>query len=68
MGNGATLNNSGSVWAELVIDAKKRGCFYNADEDKDLAKAIAAALVKQGQMDILFRNDSFLLRKNRWKV
>lgn len=63
-----TLNNSGSVWTELVIDAKKRGCFYNADEDKDLAKAITAALVKQGQMGILLRNDSFLFRKNRWKV
>lgn len=68
MGNGATLNNSGTVWTELVIDAKKRGCFYNADEDQSLAEAITAALVKQGQMGSLLNDDSFLFRKTRWKV
>ncbi|KAF5466228.1 hypothetical protein F2P56_016175 [Juglans regia] len=68
VGNGATLNNSGTVWTELVIDAKKRGCFYNADEDQSLAVAIRAALVKQGQMGSLLKNDSFLFRKTIWKV
>ncbi|KAG7997202.1 hypothetical protein I3843_01G200400 [Carya illinoinensis] len=67
VGNGATLNNSGTVWTELVIDAKRRGCFYNADEDKSLAKAITAALIKQDQMGTLLNNDSFLFRKTRWK-
>ena len=40
VGNGTTLVNSGSVWRELVVDAKARGCFYNADEDKDLDRAM----------------------------
>ena len=35
--------NSGSVWSKLVLDAKKRGCFHNADEDKKLARAIKDA-------------------------
>lgn len=36
---------SGSVWKELVTDAKIRGCFYNADEDKDLDRAMTAVVV-----------------------
>ncbi|CAB4263926.1 unnamed protein product [Prunus armeniaca] len=27
-----------SVWKDLVLDAKRRQCFFNADEDKDLAE------------------------------
>ncbi|KAI4299678.1 hypothetical protein L6164_033112 [Bauhinia variegata] len=35
LGNAATLVNSGSVWEKLVADAKNRGCFYSADDDKN---------------------------------
>ncbi|KNA03605.1 hypothetical protein SOVF_207510 isoform A [Spinacia oleracea] len=45
VGNGTTLMKSGSVWKELVTDAKIRGCFYNADEDKDLDRAMTAVVV-----------------------
>lgn len=68
VGNGATLYQSGSVWKELVIDAKKRGCFYDADEDKSLAQALVATVVENDQMDILLNKDSVLFRKARWKV
>lgn len=68
MGNGATLYQSGSVWKELVIDAKKRGCFYDADEDKSLAQALVATVVENDQMNILLNKDSVLFRKARWKV
>ncbi|KAK7255004.1 hypothetical protein RIF29_28403 [Crotalaria pallida] len=37
LGNGTTLLNSESVWEKLVIDAKERGCFYDAYEDECLA-------------------------------
>ncbi|KAK9275807.1 hypothetical protein L1049_023077 [Liquidambar formosana] len=40
LGNAWTLANSESVWEKLVRDAKDRNCFFNADDDKDLAKAI----------------------------
>lgn len=53
MGNGTTLENSRSVWSKLVFDAKGRGCFHNADEDKNLAQAIAAALVDEADKDPL---------------
>ena len=59
MGNGATLVNSGSIWKKLVTDAKERGCFYNAEDDKSLSKAIVDALVNV---------NSLLFRNARWKV
>ena len=40
LGNERTLCNSESVWETLLLDAKIRQCFVNADEDKDLAKSI----------------------------
>ncbi|GMN62248.1 hypothetical protein TIFTF001_031307 [Ficus carica] len=46
VGSGATLNNSGTFWKNLVADAKKRGCFHNAFKDKSLAHAITFALVE----------------------
>jgi len=46
LGNEATLMNSGSVWKELVKYAKDRGCFYNANEDKNLDRAMKDALSK----------------------
>ena len=46
IGNGTTLGNSRSVWNDLVRDAQTRGCFYSADEDKELEQAIATAVVE----------------------
>ncbi|XP_020234153.1 helicase sen1 [Cajanus cajan] len=44
LGNAATLINSNSVWRKLVLDAKKRHCFHDADDDKNLARAIKDAV------------------------
>ncbi|GLT57704.1 hypothetical protein SLA2020_306570 [Shorea laevis] len=49
VGNEATLLNSGSIWKKLVTDAKERKCFYDADEDKSLAKAMTTALIELEQ-------------------
>ncbi|XP_058179714.1 uncharacterized protein LOC131298335 isoform X2 [Rhododendron vialii] len=68
LGNGATLINSGSVWKKLVVDAKARSCFYNATEDKNLAQAVAGALVELNQLDALLTTDSLLFRNTRWKA
>ncbi|XP_019172148.1 PREDICTED: probable helicase MAGATAMA 3 [Ipomoea nil] len=43
LGNGATLINSGSVWGNLVLHCKVRGCYYDACNDKNLEKAVADA-------------------------
>lgn len=51
-----------------MIDAKDRGCFYNANEDKNLEKAIKGALLELGQIDTLFNMDSLLFKEAKWKV
>lgn len=68
VGNGTTLSNSSSVWKKLVIDAKDRGCFHNADEDKNLARALAAALLELKQIHDLSNITSILFREAKWKV
>lgn len=40
LGNGTTLLASNSIWADLVRDSKRRGCFFDAFRDKDLAEAV----------------------------
>lgn len=72
IGNGTTLANSRSVWNDLVRDAQTRGCFYNAEEDKELEQAMATALVETTRSDATFNLESLRLalelRKARWKV
>ncbi|KAJ6903318.1 hypothetical protein NC651_020731 [Populus alba x Populus x berolinensis] len=69
LGNERTLSNSQSIWEKLVHDAKERNCFFNADEDKDLAKAILEVKKEFDQLDDLIKGDSALFfRSARWKV
>ncbi|KAH9606725.1 hypothetical protein KSS87_003789 [Heliosperma pusillum] len=46
VGSGSTLANSGTVWQDLVNDAKMRGCFHNADEAAEFKQASKPALIK----------------------
>ncbi|KAK9950623.1 hypothetical protein M0R45_006103 [Rubus argutus] len=68
LGNASTLINSDSIWKKLVLDAKKRNCFYNADADSNLAKAIVTALLELGQLHFLLNIDSLLFKNAIWKV
>ncbi|KAK3157020.1 hypothetical protein QOZ80_2AG0115130 [Eleusine coracana subsp. coracana] len=43
LGNGTTLLASNSIWAELVRDSKRRCCFFDAFDDKDLAEVVKLA-------------------------
>ncbi|XP_060187506.1 uncharacterized protein LOC132616826 isoform X2 [Lycium barbarum] len=43
LGNGTTLVNSGSIWKNLAIDAKARGCYFDVTEDEQLKQAILNA-------------------------
>ncbi|KAJ6396570.1 hypothetical protein OIU77_021576 [Salix suchowensis] len=67
LGNGATLVNSHTIWKKLVTDAKKRRCFYNADEDTSLSKVMMDASLELGQLDELFNANSLLFSNARWK-
>ncbi|XP_060960162.1 regulator of nonsense transcripts 1 homolog [Cannabis sativa] len=68
LGNERTLANSQSIWEALVIDAKKRLCFYNADEDVSLVKAMLEIKKELDQFDDLLNADSMLFRNSKWKV
>ncbi|KAJ4972464.1 hypothetical protein NE237_005638 [Protea cynaroides] len=68
LGNAKTLINSGSIWSELVHDAENRECFFYADDDKDLAKAILHVKQELDQLDDLLNGDSILFKNARWKV
>lgn len=41
LGNATTLSSSGSIWADLVRDAKDRQCFFNASSDNAISRVIA---------------------------
>jgi hypothetical protein len=68
LGNEATLLDSQSVWASIVCDAKDRQCFYDADEDEDLAKLMLEVKKQLNEYDDLLNADSLLFRSARWKV
>ncbi|KAF4379973.1 hypothetical protein G4B88_029965 [Cannabis sativa] len=68
LGNERTLANSQSIWEALVIDAKNRHCFYNADDEEDLAKAILDIKKELDQFDDLLNADSMFFRNAKWKV
>ncbi|KAL6219546.1 hypothetical protein ACLB2K_007305 [Fragaria x ananassa] len=68
VGNASTLVTSDSVWKKLVLDAKKRNCFHNADEDSNLAQAITTALIELDQLHSLLNIGSMLFKNTIWKV
>ncbi|XP_030461792.1 uncharacterized protein LOC115681845 [Syzygium oleosum] len=68
LGNGKTLTKSKSVWEALVDNAKSRGCFFNVDDDEDLAKAVLDVMKENNQLDDLLDRSSVLFRKAQWKV
>ena len=68
LGNGETLLNSNSVWKKLVLDAKARGCFYNADEDKTMARALFFTLNELNKVDSLKPPPMFRIPTARWQV
>ncbi|KAL1536813.1 hypothetical protein AAHA92_29400 [Salvia divinorum] len=67
LGNAATLQNSGSVWGRLVTDAKTRGCYHDAFEDKNLCHDICNVLIDLGQLRSLFAPDSIIFKAAKWK-
>ena len=58
LGNGTTLLASNSIWADLVRDSKRRGCFFDAFVDKDLAEAVMLVTKPEPwkQIEQVFRN------------
>ncbi|MCL7038809.1 hypothetical protein MKW94_025092 [Papaver nudicaule] len=68
LGDGQTLRNSETCWSSLVKDSRVRHCFFRADEDKEIAKAILEAKRELSQLDDLLNGDGILFKSARWKV
>ncbi|KAJ8557667.1 hypothetical protein K7X08_003292 [Anisodus acutangulus] len=68
LGNATTLVNSGSIWKQLVIDSKARGCFFDVNEDNRLTQAILSATIEVGQIETLLSTDSPLFKTAKWKL
>ncbi|CAM8959009.1 unnamed protein product [Rhodiola kirilowii] len=68
LGDERTLSRRESIWAHIIIDAKKRKCFYNAVDDEDLAKTILEVKNELNQLNDLLNADSVLFKSARWKV
>ncbi|KAK3222752.1 hypothetical protein Dsin_009777 [Dipteronia sinensis] len=68
LGSERTLTRSESVWEAIIRDAKDRQCFFNADEDNDLAKVILQVKKELDEMEELLNPESILFRSQRWKV
>ncbi|PHU19176.1 hypothetical protein BC332_10327 [Capsicum chinense] len=68
LGNGSTLVNSGSVWKNLVVDAKARGCYFDVTDDNRLNQAILNANIELDKLETLLRTDSPIFESAQWKV
>ncbi|XP_028104168.1 uncharacterized protein LOC114303236 [Camellia sinensis] len=68
LGNETMLSNSGSVWDELISDAKVRQCFFNADEHKDFEKVILEVKKELDELDDFLNGNSMLFKGARWKL
>ncbi|XP_047267474.1 probable helicase MAGATAMA 3 [Capsicum annuum] len=68
LGNATTLVNSGSIWTNIVIDAKARGCYFDVTNDKRSIQANLSATIELKQIGTLLRTDSPLFKTAKWKV
>ncbi|GMI87577.1 hypothetical protein like AT1G65810 [Hibiscus trionum] len=68
VGDRRTLSERESVWQGLIRYATALNCFFNADENKELAKAILDAKKDFGPPDDLLNQDSVILKNAVRKV
>jgi senataxin len=68
VGNGMTLSNSKSVWQKIVSDARVRGCYFDANEDKDLSNAVMKAIIELDDAENLVKMDSLHISRPRFQV
>ncbi|PON39568.1 P-loop containing nucleoside triphosphate hydrolase [Parasponia andersonii] len=68
LGNERTLAKSQSLWGPIILDAKIRRCFFDADGNEDLAEDIIEVKKEFGQVDTLLNIDSLFFKSSKWKV
>ncbi|XBH98118.1 hypothetical protein VPH35_127679 [Triticum aestivum] len=68
VGNASTLYKSGTVWKNLVHDARSRNCIINANNDATMCKLILHVKQELDELDDLLNADSAIFSNTRWKV
>uniref|UniRef100_A0A8I6WSC1 Uncharacterized protein n=1 Tax=Hordeum vulgare subsp. vulgare TaxID=112509 RepID=A0A8I6WSC1_HORVV len=68
VGNAHTLYKSGTVWADLVSDARRRKCVFNATNDAALCKLVVQVKKELDELEDLLNADSSVFSNTRWKV
>nr|KYP39275.1 Helicase SEN1 [Cajanus cajan] len=68
LGNERALTHKENVWKAIVLDAKKRNCFFDADRDEQMAKAILDARKESDEFDDLLDSNSDIFKNALWKV
>uniref|UniRef100_A0A453QYY6 Helicase ATP-binding domain-containing protein n=1 Tax=Aegilops tauschii subsp. strangulata TaxID=200361 RepID=A0A453QYY6_AEGTS len=67
VGNATTLYKSGTVWKNLVHDARSRNCIINANNDATMCKLILHVKQELDELDDLLNADSAIFSNTRWK-
>lgn len=62
LGNATTLVSSKTIWQKIVADAKDRGCFFNANDDNDLSRAIIKAVIELDEVENVLNMEMGALR------
>ena len=68
LGSSTTLSNNRSIWQDIVENAKRRGCFFDAKNDKDLSNIIDEAVVQIDSAENLHKMDSMHISRPRFEV
>lgn len=68
VGNSHTLYKSGTIWTDLVADAQRRKCVFNATNDATICKLVLQVKQELDQLDDLLNADSAVFSNTRWKV
>ncbi|CDY22185.1 BnaC01g39160D [Brassica napus] len=63
IGNETTLALSDSIWTKLIRDSKRRGCFHDAANDKNLREVMNDALLEVDMSDVFSSFQSLSIRK-----
>ena len=65
LGNAATLTRRKTIWQDIVADAKERGCFFDANDYKDLSGAIIKAVIELDEVESVLNMDNLRIGGSR---
>ena len=62
------MSKSRTVWTDIVDDAKRRNCIFNATSDATMCTLILQVKQDLDELDDLLNAESAFFRNTRWKV